>query len=48
MKLGFCMSLIEQSAKGEGGSSELSIEAEGIIGRLRFPCLVQPQASARG
>src|SRR5262245_57677680 len=37
MKRGFGMSLIEQVAKGEGGSAELSIEAEGIRWEIALP-----------
>jgi hypothetical protein len=37
MKFGFGMSLIEQSAKGEGGSAEPSVETEGISWEITLP-----------
>jgi PAS domain S-box-containing protein len=37
LKHGFGKSMIEQSAKGEGGSAELSIEAEGISWEIAVP-----------
>jgi CheY-like chemotaxis protein len=43
VKHGFGMSLIEQSAKGEGGSAELSIEAQGINWEFSLPL---PRAAA--
>jgi PAS domain S-box-containing protein len=40
---GFGMTLIEQSAKGEGGSARMSVEAEGIAWDIRMPL---PDAAA--
>src|SRR4030095_13652250 len=34
---GFGMTLIEQSAKGEGGDAHLSLEADGIIWEITLP-----------
>jgi two-component sensor histidine kinase/CheY-like chemotaxis protein len=39
MKRGFGMSLIEQSAKGEGGSAQLLILAEGLSWEIALPLL---------